>query len=139
MNRLQAAMKESAPRRQAYKLAQVGYKIGSYFKGCANCGETEMVETASGREKKVYRSGYFVYRSYVPSRVGWTYWCYTCGAKDLCAWEDAEDIGEEAVRGCRDVVADIKKARRGEVDESDHIREELRGLEARLRELLAKK
>jgi len=138
MNRLQAAMKESAPRRQAYKLAQVGYKIGSYFKGCHNCGETDMVETASGKEKKVYRSGYFVYRAYVPSRVGWSYWCYVCGAKDDLAWEDAADIGEEAVRGTRDAIADIKKARRGEIGQTDHIREQLREVEERLRVLLSK-
>jgi len=138
MTKLQAAMKESAPRRQAYKLGLVGYKIGSYFKGCYNCGETDMVETASGRMKKVYRSGYFVYRAYVPSRVGWTYYCYTCSAKDDIAWEDAQDIGEEAVRGTRDAIAAVKKSRRGDIDQTDHIREQLREVEERLRVLLGR-
>lgn len=138
MNHLQAAMKESAPRRQAYKLSKVGYKVGSYFKGCCNCGETDVVEIASGREKKVYLSGYFVYRAYVPARVGWTYWCYTCGAKDLRAWEGAEDIGEEAIRGVRSAIVEIKKGRRGEVDMSSRLREELREVQERLLELLKK-
>ena len=86
MTKQQASMKESAYRRQATSLAKVGKKVGSYFQGCAFCGDTEEIKTPSGRRKLVYRSGYNVYKAYNPTQVGWTHWCYDCGAKDSQAW-----------------------------------------------------
>jgi len=112
MNRLQAAMKESAPRRQAYMLQKVGYKIGSFFKGCAFCGDTEERQ-AGERMRTFYLSGYNVWRAYVPRRVNWTYWCYDCGARDSQAWNNAKDLGLDAIRGTRDAVRLAKKAFRG--------------------------
>jgi hypothetical protein len=66
-----------------------GYRVGSYFKGCKHCGDTEMIPWGN-REKKVWLSGYHVFRVYQPTKHGFMYWCYQCGAKDLEAWEPAD-------------------------------------------------
>ena len=106
MRLLQAAMRDraAANRRSGREM----YRVGSYFKGCQHCGETEMVETPSGREVLRYLTGHQVFRAYVPSRLGWTYWCYECGAKDLACWEGAIDIGRDAIVGARDAVRKVK-------------------------------
>ena len=91
-------------------LHRVAYKVGSYFKGCGQCGDTEMVPWGS-RMVKRYLNGYDVYRSYAPSVTGWTYWCMTCGARDLGAWGNAKDIGEFAIRGTREAIAKAKEYR----------------------------
>jgi hypothetical protein len=100
----------NASRRQGFALRKLGYKVGSYFKGCRNCGDTHFEEMRNGREVERYDSGYAVWRSYCPGQTGWTYWCYECGAKDRRCWEDAKDIGEDAVRGTRDAITSHKKS-----------------------------
>lgn len=113
MTKLQAAMKESVPRRQALALARISYKVGSCFKGCCHCGDYDLIEVG-GREVKRYTSGYNVYRSYKPWATKWTWWCYDCGSKDLRCWEpDAagnveEQLGKEPRRGARSVMIDGK-------------------------------
>lgn len=106
MKRLQAALRDRAA--QSWKGNRVHYKVGSYFKGCENCGEKIFLETASGKEVVRFKSGYQVFRAYKPSWVGYTYWCYECGAKDLQCWGGALDIGKEPIVGARDAVAKIK-------------------------------
>jgi hypothetical protein len=107
MTKMQASMKESSMKRQSYALSRIAYKVGSFFKGCHQCGDFEWVSLGS-REVKRYSSGYNVHRAYAPSTVHWTYWCSECGARDLKAWENASDIGEFAIRGTRDAVARSK-------------------------------
>jgi hypothetical protein len=68
------------------------------------------VETPSGKEVKRYKSGYDVFRAYDPKWLGWTYYCWTCSAKDERAWEGAEDIGLPAIRGSHDAIR-VAKAR----------------------------
>jgi hypothetical protein len=108
MKKLEASMRDNAAK--GMRMRRTMYRVGSYFKGCMNCGDTIMVETASGREVKRYLSGTDVYRAYQPSWTKWTYWCYQCGAKDLACWEDAIDIGRDAVCGSRDAVKSAKAA-----------------------------
>jgi hypothetical protein len=108
MKKLEASMRDNAAK--GAKMRRAMYRVGSYFKGCCNCGDTIMVETASGREVKRYTSGYDVYRAYQPSWTKFTYWCYQCGAKDLACWEDAIDIGRDAICGSRDAVRAVKAA-----------------------------
>ena len=106
MKKLQASMKDSSfTRNRQYRGY---YKVGSYFKGCQHCGEVVWVQCGD-REVKRYLSGYDVFRSYQPQSEGWTYWCWTCGAKDMACWEDAENIGQDAIRGTRDAIAAHKK------------------------------
>jgi|ERR1700722_9298393 len=107
MTKMQASMKESSMKRQSYSLSRIAYKVGSFFKGCHQCGDFEWVELGA-REVKRYSSGYNVYRAYAPETVHWTYYCMDCSAKDLKAWEDAKDIGTFAIRGTRDAVARSK-------------------------------
>jgi hypothetical protein len=112
MKLLQAATRDrSAKNRTA---GREMYRVGSYFKGCHHCGEVEWVTAPSGREVKRYLTGHQVFRCYVPSRLGWTYWCYECGAKDGACWEDAQDIGADAIVGCRGAVAARKMVLRKE-------------------------
>jgi len=93
----------------------VMYKVGSYFKGCGNCGETEEVEVGnSGRMVLRYLSGLQVFRAYQPNASGFTYWCWDCGAKDLKCWPGALDIGADAIVGSRDSVAKRKMVLRKE-------------------------
>jgi hypothetical protein len=112
MKRLQAAMRDVAAKRAI--AGRYYYKVGSYFKGCLACGETEWVETKGGGEALRYVSGHQVFRSYCPAQMGWTYWCYECGAKDQQCWKDAADIGLDAVRGTRSAIGKIKYEMRKE-------------------------
>jgi hypothetical protein len=90
------------------------YRVGSVFKGCHNCGEYTEEESESGSVKKIYSSGFNVFRSYSPKWTRWTYWCYECGAKDLAAWENASDIGHDAIRGSKDAIRQVKSHLRKE-------------------------
>jgi len=86
MTKLQAAMKD-----QSAKKAKEGrgyFRCGSAFKACLNCGEYD-------EDRKVYTSGFEVFRSYHPKDRGWTYACFTCGAKDAACWSQAWDLGQE--------------------------------------------
>ena len=113
MNKLQAAMKDKSA--SSWRERKVMYKIGSYFQGCANCGETTKVEVGnSGRMVLRYLSGYQVYRAYQPKASGFTYYCYECSAKDLRCWPNALDIGMDAIVGSRDSVAKRKMVLRKE-------------------------
>lgn len=110
MKRLQAAMRDRAA--SSWREKKTMYKVGSYFKGCQHCGETEEVEVGtSGGTALRYLTGLQVFRSYVPASSGWTYWCWECGAKDAQCWSDAIDIGVDAIVGSRDSV----KARKAEM------------------------
>ena len=127
MTKLQAALKESSSRQQSLALAKVGYRCGSFFKGCAFCGDTEMVETPSGCEVKRYTSGYNVYRAYEPSSARFTWWCYDCGAKDLQCWEPDDagmvkaELGKPPVQGSRDAKAHAKYLLRKSLPKMDAV------------------
>ena len=108
MTKLQASLKDKSA--STWRERKVMYRVGSYFKACRNCGQTTPVETASGKEVLRYLSGYAVYRAYQPSATGWTYRCDECFAKDLACWEDAIDIGRDAICGSRDAVRAVKAA-----------------------------
>ena len=113
MNKLQAATRDRSA--AAWRERKVMYKVGSYFKGCDNCGETEEVEVgSSGRMALRYLSGLQVFRAYQPGASGFTYWCWDCGAKDLKCWPGALDIGLDAIVGSRDSVAKRKMVLRKE-------------------------
>lgn len=101
----------NAGRRQSISWKKIAYKIGSALKGCHSCGEWEMRQYGR-RSLKYYFSGHDVWRSYCPSQTGWTYYCYTCSAKDHKAWENAKDVGEEALRGSREALAALRKMRK---------------------------
>lgn len=105
MKRLQAAMRDASAKRAREN--RHCYRVGSVFKGCHNCGDYTF-ENVGGREVKRYTSGFNVFRSYAPCNTKWTYACAECGAKDLRAWEDANDIGTFAIRGTRDAVREQK-------------------------------
>ena len=118
MNKLQAAMKDKSA--SSWRERKVMYKVGSYFKGCSNCGETEEVEVgSSGRMVLRYLTGLQVFRSYSPKWMGWTYWCYECGAKDEKCWENAIDIGQDAIVGSRDSVRARKAKMRRDAVKND--------------------
>ena len=141
MNKLQASMRDRAA--ASWRERKLYYRVGSYFKGCAFCGITEEVETSSGRMVLRYRTGLTVFRSYCPKNLGWTYWCWDCGAKDLQCWKGATDIGKDAILGAGDVVA-WKKAtlRREAVKTAVEARvpsraSEIARLEAELAKLMA--
>lgn len=110
MNKLQAATKDAAAR--TWREKKLYYRVGSYFKGCNNCGHKIEVESESGRIQVRYTSGFDVFRSYDPKALGWTYYCWTCSAKDSRCWADAIDIGAPAIRGSHAVMAKMKAAMR---------------------------
>ena len=113
MNKLQAATHDRSA--ATWRERKVMYKVGSYFKGCSNCGETEEVEVGNlGRTVLRYLSGLQVFRAYQPSASGFTYWCWDCGAKDLKCWDGALDIGMDAIVGSRDSVRARKMVLRKE-------------------------
>ena len=113
MNKLQAAMKDKSA--SSWRERKVMYKVGSYFKGCNHCGETEEVEVGnSGRTVLRYLSGLQVFRAYQPKASGFTYYCWECSAKDLQCWSGALDIGVDAIVGSRDSVAKRKMVLRKE-------------------------
>jgi hypothetical protein len=138
MKKLQAAIKDSNWRKN-YKLNKVAYKVGSFFKACHHCGDYELDD--AGRKR--YSSGYEVYRSYAPKDVGFTYWCYLCGAKDQAAWENASDIGQDARRGSRQAILDHKREDRKrlatikETPKRETIESQIDRLEIQLRQLMA--
>lgn len=110
MKRSAAASKEAAYIKNR-RLNRIAYRVSSIYKGCGCCGEwTERVST-NGRTWKAWTIPGDVWRAYSPSSVGWTYWCYACGAKDSQAWEGANDIGLDAIRGPSKVVRELKKER----------------------------
>ena len=120
MKKLEAATRDRAA--AAWRERKVMYKVGSYFKGCSNCGETEEVEVgSSGRMVLRYLTGLQVFRSYQPSAVKWTYWCYECGAKDEKCWENAIDIGQDAIVGSRDSVRARKAEMRRDAVHNDNV------------------
>ena len=112
-------MKDSSAKK--FKERTVMYKVGTTFKGCSYCGDVEIYIDEKGREKKRFTSGMQVFRSYHPKQVGWTYWCYECGAKDEQCWENAQDIGLDPVLGVRSVVRNIKNERRREAVRSEKV------------------
>ena len=113
MKKLEAATRDRSA--ATWRERKVMYKVGSYFKGCGNCGETEEVEVGnSGRTVLRYLSGYQVFRAYQPKASGFTYYCYECSAKDLRCWPGALDIGMDAIVGSRDSVAKRKMVLRKE-------------------------
>ena len=118
MKKLEAATRDRSA--ATWRERKVMYKVGSYFKGCSNCGETEEVEVgSSGRMVLRYLTGLQVFRSYQPSAVKWTYWCYECGAKDEKCWENAIDIGQDAIVGSRDSVRARKAEMRRDAVKND--------------------
>ena len=113
MNKLQAALKDKSA--ATWRERKTMYRVGSFFKGCDHCGETEEVEVGnSGRTVLCYLSGYQVFRAYQPKASGFTYYCYECSAKDLQCWSGALDIGMDAIVGSRDSVAKRKMVLRKE-------------------------
>jgi len=139
VKKLQAAMRDKAAKR--WRERKVMYKIGSYFQGCANCGETTKVEVGnSGRMVLRYLSGYQVYRAYQPKASGFTYYCYECSAKDLKCWPNALDIGMDAVVGARGSIKEIKMTLRKEAVKMEtrapSRASEIARLEAELAELM---
>ena len=103
MRKLEASTRDQTAKR--WRESKVMYKVGSFFQGCANCGETAEVEVgSSGRTVLRYLSGTQVFRAYQPSWTKWTYWCWECGAKDLACWPNALDIGMDAIVGARGSV-----------------------------------
>jgi hypothetical protein len=119
VKRLEAAIKDSAARRWSER--RTYYRVGSFMKGCANCGETELVELPNGKEVLRYTSGFQVFRSYDPKWVGWTWWCYECGAKDLKCWSPdplgmvEAELGKPPVQGARGVKSAKKYELRREL------------------------
>lgn len=110
MKKLQAAMRDNSAK--AWREKKEMYKVGSFIKGCNNCGEWYMHEMPNGRTVKRYTSGFNVFRLYYPSRhKDLTYYCYDCAARNEKAWENASDIGLDAIVGARDAVAASKKYR----------------------------
>jgi hypothetical protein len=110
MNKLQAAMKDKSAKR--WRESKTMYKVGSYFKGCRHCGETEEVERPSGRMVERWLTGHEVFRSYDPKSAGWTWWCWQCGAKDAACWDQSEaaaaELGKPPIMGTRDAKAAAK-------------------------------
>ena len=83
----------------AWQHAKLSYKVGSCFKGCAHCGDWEMVTLSNGRDAKRYSSGHNVYRAYYPVRAGYTYLCWDCMAKDGQCWAgDNVVYGADAIQ-----------------------------------------
>ena len=117
MNKLQAATKDAAAR--TWREKKLYYRVGSYFKGCNNCGEKIEVESDSGKTQVRYLSGYDVFRAYDPHAMGFTYYCWTCSAKDEKCWQDATDIGLPAIRGSRQAMARAKAAFRKSLAKED--------------------
>ena len=146
MKRLQAAMRDRAA--SAARANRYYYRVGSAFKGCANCGDTEEEELPSGRIVVRYTSGFQVFRSYSPSWTKWTLWCYECGAKDLRCWAPDElglieaELGKPPIQGARGAIAQRKYALRKEavklLPRAPTKVSEIERLEKEIAELMAK-
>ena len=108
MRKLEAATRDASAK--TWRERKVMYRIGSYFKGCDNCGQKIIVELPSGREVVRFLSGYDVFRAYQPAASHFTYYCFTCSAKDEKCWPDAKDLGRDAICGSRDAVRAAKAA-----------------------------
>lgn len=80
-------------RRDTYPLLRIAKRVGGYFKGCEYCGDTVEIKVGN-RTRRFWLNGYHVYEMYQPSRHGYMYWCYECGAKDEVAWS----VGDFNVR-----------------------------------------
>lgn len=117
LSKLQASLRDRAA--STWKERKLYYKVGSYFKGCNNCGHKIEVESESGRIQVRYTSGFDIFRSYDPKALGWTYYCWTCSAKDEKCWQDATDIGLPAIRGSRQAMARAKAAFRKSLAKED--------------------
>lgn len=89
MTKAQAAARDKAAK--TWKERKLWYRIGSVFKRCASCGSFD------------------VFRSYCPADVHWTYRCTFCGAVDHAAWENAWDIGKDAIVGVRGPINQKKR------------------------------
>jgi hypothetical protein len=89
MNKLQAAMKDKSAKR--WRESKVMYRVGSCIKGCRQCGITEWVTLSNGREVERWKTGLDVFRSYDPASCGWTWWCWSCGAKDAACWDQSDN------------------------------------------------
>ena len=127
MNKLQAAMHDRSA--ASWRERKVMFKVGSYFRGCRNCGDTEWVELPSGREVERWLTGTSVFRAYQPSASGFTYYCWDCSAKDLKCWDNATDIGLDALVGSRDAVRAVRADRRREavrVERAESRRDEVK-------------
>jgi hypothetical protein len=85
---------------RANRMRKHGYKCGCRFKGCLACGETDY----DRNDKLVYITGHNVYRAYDPKWMKWTYKCLDCGKTDRECWEDAKDIGQSYIGGCRNTI-----------------------------------
>ncbi len=81
MTKLQAALKDSSAKK--WQERKQYYRVGGAYKACHNCGEYD-------EEREVWTSGFQVFRSYHPEQVGWTHWCYECGAKDERCWPEPQ-------------------------------------------------
>ena len=112
MNKLQAAMKDRSA--LTWRERKVMFRVGSVFRGCRFCGITYWVELPSGKEVERWSTGLDVFRAYQPKASGFTYYCWSCSAKDLVCWPGALDIGMDAIVGCRDAVKARKYALRKE-------------------------
>ena len=139
MNKLEASTRDRSA--ATWRERKVMYKVGSYFKGCSNCGETEEVEVGnSGRTVLRYLSGLQVFRAYQPKASGFTYYCWECSAKDLQCWSGAIDIGMDAVVGARGSIMEIKMTLRKEAVKMEtrapSRASEIARLEAELAELM---
>jgi hypothetical protein len=141
MNKLQAATKDAAAR--TWREKKLYYRVGSYFKGCNNCGERIEVESDSGKPQVRYLSGYDVFRAYDPHAMGFTYYCWTCSAKDERCWQDAIDIGLPAIRGSKEVIAKVKAVFRKGLEKKNNVptvptrQAEIAALEQELAALMA--
>jgi hypothetical protein len=111
MNKLQASMKDSSAK--AWRESKVYYKVGSYFKGCCHCGETEEIELPSGKIQVRYLSGHNVFRAYDPQWTKWTFYCWDCSAKDLQCWEE-DSIGSVAAQLGKPAICGTASAKRAQ-------------------------
>jgi hypothetical protein len=121
-------MKDASAKKWAVN--KLMYKVGSWMKACATCGDFEIRYTRSGRPYKFYKNGYNVFRAYKPWSLGtqFSWKCYDCGAIDLAAWSDDADginglmLGKEPVRGSATAKEYAKERMKegthdGEIDE----------------------
>lgn len=98
MTKLQASMKDANYKKSAKERMNMK-KVGSTFRGCLRCGQWEMrerhvrSECGSHIETKEYKHWYIgtnVYEAYSPVVMGWSFWCWDCGAKDDLCWAKGE-------------------------------------------------